>query len=285
MSASIKLSFKQYELTVNTVGAEITSFRKNKGSNVLWEKNTSHWNRVAPLLFPIVGKLKDNAYSFLGQNYALSQHGFLREQIFKLANQTENSITLTFLSNPTTKTSYPFDFAFHICYSLNEIGLKVEATVQNTGKSKMFYSYGGHPAFRLNDKLGNYSLRFQKDFVAERQLLSQGLFSGLTEKMTISGKLQLTEDLFQSDAIVFKHPPFQEIELIHKTQGLILTMKCETWSAFGIWTKTGAPFLCLEPWWGWADAINTSGNLIEKTGIRELESGKIDQFTYQIELP
>jgi galactose mutarotase-like enzyme len=147
----------------------------------------------------------------------------------------------------------------------------------------MYFSYGGHPAFQLTDSLENYSLRFAQNFTAERQLIEDGLYSGKTESIEISGLLPLNDALFASDAIVFKQPPFQVVELLHNTKGSLLKMTCESWSAVGIWTKAGAPFLCLEPWWGWADSIHSTGDLTQKEGIRVLESRAKEKLVYKIE--
>lgn len=277
-----QLSAFEKGIEINALGAELITFRKNTGENLLWEKTTSHWNRVAPLLFPIVGKLKGNSYSFQGKNYSLSQHGFLRDHLFALVEQTENSLTLEFSSTEDSKKNFPFDFTFRISYTLDEVGLTVSATVLNTGQKDVYFSYGGHPAFHLEDSIQHYSLRFQNGFTAQRHLIEEGLYSGATEKMEISGILNLSDDLFHLDAIVFKQPPFHQIELLHRTKGTILKMKCETWSAIGIWTKPGAPFLCLEPWWGWADSHDSTGDLTLKPGIRRLEKAGQESLVYHL---
>ncbi|MFA7272352.1 MAG: aldose 1-epimerase family protein [Crocinitomicaceae bacterium] len=283
MAEIFVLENQQYHLKIHSLGAELIHFSKREKENLLWEKTTAHWNRVAPLLFPIVGKLKDNAYSLQEDGFALGQHGFLRDQEFTLLEQNKHSLTLTFSSDSATKKVYPFDFTFEICYAFDSSGLRIEATIKNRSESKMYFSYGGHPAFHLEEKLENYFLRLEKDFVAERQLIENGLYSGATEKMSISGDLQLNDDLFHADALVFKQPPFQTIELLHNTKGSILKMTCESWTAIGIWTKAGAPFLCLEPWWGWADSTDSTGDLTQKAGIRVLESNVEETLVYRIE--
>jgi galactose mutarotase-like enzyme len=277
-----QLSAHNKHIKIKALGAELVCLQKTDKKNLLWEKTSSHWNRVAPILFPIVGKLKDDHYTFQGEGFQLTQHGFLRDQVFTLLEQTDSSITLEFLSNTQTVSVYPFKFSFQICYSLDEIGLRIEAKVKNLGKSEMYFSYGGHPAFYLEDSLENYSLHFKDDIQLSRHLIENGLYTGATQRIETSRTLKMKEELFLADAIVFKEPIFQEIELVHNTKGPILSMECESWTAIGIWTKSGAPFLCLEPWWGYADSINSEGDLKKKPGIRKLKSGMLDILTYRI---
>ena len=52
-------------------------------------------------------------------------------------------------------------------------------------------------------------------------------------------------------------------------------MNFEDFPSLGIWTKMNAPFICIEPWFGYSDTNENSGNLFEKEGIQILDSNKI----------
>ena len=147
----------------------------------------------------------------------------------------------------------------------------------------MPYSVGGHPAFAV-DGLNNYALGIPGNFHLLRHVLEGSYLSGETEALDFMEYLSLKDELFSKDAIVLIKPPFKSICLEHKTKGPVLTMHSENWEALGIWTKEGAPFICIEPWWGYADTINTSQELISKPGIHLLAPGKTENLSYLLAL-
>ncbi|WP_294673174.1 aldose 1-epimerase family protein [uncultured Fluviicola sp.] len=283
MGASIKLQNQFLRAAINLHGAELTFLGNETNGNILWSKQTDHWNRVAPNLFPIVGRLVGDSYHFEGKLYKLSQHGFARDREFEVVEQTENSLRLRLISNPQSMDVYPFSFVFDVCYSLTENGISISYETQNTGNEPMYYSVGGHPAFQLNEPLENYYLEFDEAIQMEREELEGSYFSGETSYYGVSNHLNLGEELFEKDAFVLKNPVFKSVSLKHQNGETLVQMNCENWTAIGFWTKKGAPFICIEPWWGWADHANTSGKLEEKAGIRKLLPGTTEQFSYSIE--
>lgn len=283
MGASIKLQNQFLRAAINLHGAELTFLGNETNGNILWSKQTDHWNRVAPNLFPIVGRLVNDSYEFEGKTYSLTQHGFARDREFEVVEQTENSLRLRLISNPQSMDVYPFSFVFDVCYSLTENGISISYETQNTGNEPMYYSVGGHPAFQLNEPLENYYLEFDEAIQLEREELEGSYLSGETSYYGVSNHLNLGEELFEKDAFVLKNPVFKSVSLKHQNGETLVQMNCENWTAIGFWTKKGAPFICIEPWWGWADHANTSGKLEEKAGIRKLLPGTTEQFSYSIE--
>jgi hypothetical protein len=154
----------------------------------------------------------------------------------------------------------------------------------NLTAEKMPYSVGGHPGFALKDKLSNYELQFSHAFQAERCLIEGNYYSGETKTMSIAPVLPLDFSLFASDALVFKQPSFQSVTLAHATKGKLVTLHFESIDAIGFWTKEHAPFFCIEPWWGWADSLNHSGNLAEKDGMHWLDAGSEEKLVYWVEV-
>lgn len=279
---TIELKSPQLQAAISLNGAELVFFGKNPGSNVLWSKQTTHWNRVAPNLFPIVGRLLTDSYTVDGKFYQLPQHGFARDREFEIVEQSETEARLRLTSDAELQRVYPFSFVFDVVYSLSESGIIISYETQNTGKENMHYSVGGHPAFHLNESLENYYLEFDSAIQLERQELSGSYFSGEGIYYGVSNRLDLGDELFENDAFVLKEPQFHSVSLKHENGETLVQMHCDSWTAIGFWTKKDAPFLCIEPWWGWADHIDSNGKLEEKAGIRSLNPGEKEIVRYEL---
>lgn len=283
MHTSIRLQNQFLQAEIKLHGAELIFFGNEKTGNVLWSKQTDHWNRVAPNLFPIVGRLVNDSYTLQGKSFRMTQHGFARDREFQVVEQTEKSVRLRLLSDSESMDIYPFSFVFDVCYSLTENGIAISHETQNTGTETMYYSVGGHPAFYLEETLENYYLEFDEAMQLEREELEGGYFSGKTSYYGVSNHLNLGDELFENDAFVLKEPVFKTVSLKHQNGETLIRMTCENWTAIGFWTKKGAPFICIEPWWGWADHADASGKLEEKAGIRTLNPGQSERLSYSIE--
>lgn len=285
MNTHIKLQNSALHAEINLSGAELIFFGNKNTGNVLWSKQTTHWNRVAPNLFPIVGRLLHDSFTFQDQSYSLSQHGFARDREFEVIEQNETAVRLRLVSDAESMSIYPFSFVFDVIYSLSESGLTVSYETHNTGKETMHYSVGGHPAFHLEESLENYYLEFDSAVQLERQELSGSYFSGESVYYGVSNHLNLGDELFENDAFVLKEPHFLSVSLKHENGETLVEMHCDSWTAVGFWTKKDAPFLCIEPWWGWADHVDSSGKLEEKTGIRILNPGEKEALNYELRMP
>lgn len=285
MNTHIKLQNNTLRAEINLSGAELTFFGNENMGNVLWSKQTAHWNRVAPNLFPIVGRLLNDSFTFQDGSYSLSQHGFARDREFEIVEQSETKIRLRLVSDTDSLSIYPFPFVFDVIYSLSESGLTISYETQNTGKETMHYSVGGHPAFHLGEPLENYYLEFDSAIQLERQELTGSYFSGEGVYYGVSNRLDLGDELFENDAFVLKEPHFQSVSLKHENGETLVEMHCDSWTAIGFWTKKDAPFLCIEPWWGWADHVDSTGKLEEKAGIRSLNPGEKEILNYELRMP
>ena len=278
-----KLRSTTVEIIINPLGAEIQQLKHATHGNILWQKNDQIWNRFAPILFPIVGRLINDQYTLNDQSYTMRQHGFARDQVFQVMGHSEDSITLRLTDNEQTRAQYPFRFELLVKYTLYQDKLEIEHRVTNLDTAELFYSLGGHPGFHIDGKLSEYYLDFGADYSLKQHLITGNYYNGKTKEIQLSRKFQLSDDLFTSDAIVIKSPPFKSIGF-GKTNGpKLLTLHCDTWTAVGLWTKPGAPFFCIEPWWGWADTLNSSGNMKEKEGIISLEPGTHSTHQFSIE--
>lgn len=269
---------------INHLGAELFSLKNRENKEYIWEGNPAFWGKHFPVLFPIVGTLKNNLFYYKESEYHLSRHGFAREMEFKLVEKSEESATFSLISSIESKKAYPFDFELQICYSLEEYKLNIDYKVINKNDFILPFSIGAHPAFALPKPFGNYALLFESDeiltsFELENDLLSDN-FSNI--KM-IDNQVPLNYSLFEKDALIFKKLKSKSITIL-ENQNPVLRVRFDDFPNLGIWTKSNAPFLCIEPWLGYSDTIHSTGNILEKEGIQLLEAKKSLNCNFNIEI-
>ncbi len=272
-----KLENEMLKATINADGAELTSLKDTETDlEYIWQADSSIWARHAPILFPIVGKLKDNTYTYSGKNYVLSQHGFARDLVFSCFYKDKQKIILMLDASDATREIFPFDFVLLVSYTLNEKTLSITYQVENKDKVMMPFSIGAHPAFNCPLSAGesreDYYLEFEKEETLETYLLEAGLFSGETELLYESTTvLPLKQEIFAKDALVFKNLRSDFVTLKSRKKPFAIKVTIKGFPFLGIWSKSEASrFVCIEPWYGLSDQKDASGNLFEKEGIQHL---------------
>lgn len=274
---------KNYSASILHFGAELESFTK-ESINYIWSVDEQFWNKTSPALFPIVGGLKNNSYEINGNEYELPRHGFARNFNFKVMDTTENSVTFLLKENETTLQVYPFEFELQLKYILNENKLTLIYSVENNSKKIMPFNIGAHPAFSIPSNFKEYSLYFNKAEKLLSHQLENDLFSGKTiEIESKNQQLALNYALFEKDALVFKNIESKEIEL-HFNNKLYIKISFSDFKHLGIWTKPNAPFLCVEPWMGYADKSNSNGKLLEKESIQTINPNEKFSCEFSIEI-
>ncbi|WP_338645154.1 aldose 1-epimerase family protein [Flavobacterium sp. KS-LB2] len=265
-------------------GAELISLKTNLNKEYIWEGNPEFWGKHSPILFPIVGTLKNNSFHHNEMEYHLSRHGFARDMEFELIDAKENSATFSIQSSDETLKVYPFEFELQLIYTLDKNNLFIAYKVINKGKSTMPFSIGAHPAFALPNQFENYAIAFEKEESLEYYLLENDLISNKTKKLEVHNKqIPLTYELFKNDALIFKTLKSNSLTIL-EDENPILRVHFEDFPSLGIWTKMNAPFLCIEPWFGYSDTNENSGNLFEKEGIQILESNATFHSRFSIEI-
>ncbi|MCF8430125.1 MAG: aldose 1-epimerase family protein [Bacteroidia bacterium] len=273
-------------VSVNKIGAELSSvLQLNNKYEFIWNANPMVWNRHSPILFPIVGKLKDNKISINGIFYEMSQHGFARDCDFELINNNGNSLTFLLVSNLNTFEKYPFNFQLYIIYSFTETAnqLKITYKIINNSTNEMPFSIGAHPGFKLPvADLNQYDIDFYNLNNIERYLLVEGLFNNETENIMLENHhLKLSTALFDKDAIVLKNCSTKKIALKHKHSNYEVSCEFNDFNDLGIWTKKGnQEFICLEPWLGFSDNINCAGEITNKQGMINLPVNATFEASY-----
>jgi galactose mutarotase-like enzyme len=248
-------------------GAELISLKNSSNTEYIWEGDAKYWGKHSPVLFPIVGTLKNNSYLYEGQVYALNRHGFARDNVFNVKEQTENSVTFSLTSNDDTRRVYPFNFELELIYTLKNNELQLDYVVTNKGDKPLPFSLGAHPAFALPSNFESYSLQFDIDEPLESIQLKDDLLSDQAEVIQPqNGVLPLSYKLFENDALIFTSLKSRAVTIMQGKDKL-LKVSYSQFPHLGIWTKVNAPFICIEPWQGYSDTPNTKGNLVEKDGI------------------
>lgn len=271
---------------INEQGAELSSIEGADGFEYLWQADPAVWARHAPVLFPIVGKLRNGCYELNGKNYELSPHGFARDISFELI--TESKTLLVFQLSPTDQTlkSYPFKFALNIIYQLNGNSLEIGYEVQNNGTDVMPFSIGAHPGFTLPGPIDECFLEFEKaETLSTRLLGPAGLISEETAPvLENASRLPLSQTLFDRDALIFMDAKSEKITLGAKNSARQLIVEFPGFPQLGIWSKPGAPFVCIEPWYGYADTEQPYGDIMNKPGVLQLPAGETFTCTHRVSI-
>jgi galactose mutarotase-like enzyme len=272
-------------------GAELQSIiNKDTGIEYMWNADPAYWSKKSPVLFPIVGGLKDNTYQYGGKAYNLNRHGFAREAAFTVTEHGRDTITFTLTESPETLERYPFKFIFSVKYTLAGNQLHVSYIVKNTDEKTLLFSVGGHPAFKVPVAEGtvfeDYYLQFSQEENAGRWPLSPGgqVETYSTPLLNNTNRLALTKQLFYEDALVFKHLASKGVAIVSDKTPHGLRVMFDGFPYLGIWNFKDADFVCIEPWCGIADSVNATGELEEKEGINQLHTGQVFEQTWSVEL-
>ena len=281
---NITISNTHLSATINPLGAELISLKDKENKEYIWEGNPKFWGKHSPILFPIVGRLKDDIYSHNEKSYSLSRHGFAREMEFSILEKSSNKVVFYLKHTDETLKNYPFYFELKISYTLIDTNLKIGYEVVNLNAFEMPFSIGAHPAFALPNTFENYELLFEKT----EKLLSYQLENDLISDKTISlpmqeNSLPLAYPLFENDALIFKKLKSKSIAIL-ENKVPFLKINFEGFPSLGIWTKENAPYICLEPWFGYADTNTNSGTLTEKEGVQIISAHETFTSEYSIEI-
>ncbi|MBK7964933.1 MAG: aldose 1-epimerase family protein [Bacteroidetes bacterium] len=284
----IFLENEKVKIAVMPLGAELCSlYHKQHRLQYLWQAGDA-WTKHSPVLFPIVGQLKNNEYIHQQKKYTLPRHGFAREKKFSVFEQKENQITFRLSDDEQTQKNYPFTFHFDIQYQLIKSEIIITYSVTNTGTDKMYFSVGAHPAFRvpldLRDTYDDYYLEFDQEEQSGQWPLKDGLIEVAPIPFFNSQKIYLTKEIFSNDALVFKKINSNKVHLHSNKHQHGISVTVNQCPFLGIWAAKGADFLCIEPWQGIADGVQATGEIAEKEGILGLEAGKNYQYRWAIEL-
>ena len=266
-------------VSANDQGAELYSVLC-ADTELLWQGDPQWWTGRAPILFPVIGKLRGASYLHEGKQYMLQQtHGFARRSKFTLVNRSEDAITFALCDNEQTRGVYPFEFELLATYKLQGCSLYNGFKVINKSDTDMYFSIGGHPAFNCplfqGETFEDYEIVFNENETAGTHTVTKD-FLVLDETEPFfnhSNQIALNHEIFHKyETLVFSNLKSTSAALRSRKTGASITIEFTGFPYFGVWQPPGAPFVCLEPWQGIDDSPVSSDNLCDKKGIMRLAS-------------
>ena len=278
---------------IETNGAQLMSLRDDSDTEYIWQGDPQFWTGHSPVLFPIVGALKNGETVINGKTYAMPKHGFAKDMEFKVTSLRDPSVTLLLESDAQTKRYCPFDFRFFITFEFSLKTLSIRYHIQNSGDTDMAFAVGGHPAFncplRSDESFEDYRLLFEHpetvgyiDREKEGGLLN---FSRRIALLHEQRELPLEHSLFTRNALIFDSLRSRKIQLVSRKSGIGVGLRFDGFDYFGIWsTNERAPFIALEPLTSCTAAVDETGNLFEKRGMTVLPPKEGKDYQYSISL-
>lgn len=270
-------------LEIKTVkkGAELVSVKLDGFEKM--HDGENFWNRHSPILFPIVGKLKNGKTIIENNIYEMNQHGFARDMDFEEVDK--NSYVLK--SNQDTLKKFPFEFELYVSYEVIENKLKTKYKVVNKTDKLMIFGLGGHPAFACEYSSGKYRIEFEKiEDEIEIYQLEDGLLKNKPEKINKfikENRIFLDNKTFEKDAIIMKNIKSEKVFLKTETNKKVLTFYFKDFPYLAIWSKPNAPFVCIEPWFNTADKVSSNGIFEEKEDLIEIKPKQSFEAEYSVE--
>ncbi len=288
----MQIQIKNEHLTcaINENGAEIILLRNNENIDFLWNGNEKFWSGISPILFPIVGVLKDNTYKVNGEFFNLNRHGFAKDSNFKLIEKEEANCSFLLEYSEDTLKEYPFKFMLKVHYSLIENNLNICYEVQNVDDKDMYFSIGSHPAFKFplfeSENFDDYYLEFSNHETLSNYKVTEG---GLIKReptpfLKNQNKiLNIKDIIIKENTLVLKDVGSDYISIKNIKNPYEIKVKIKNHYYLGIWSfSKDAPFICIEPWYGIGDYEDSHGKLTHKDGIIKLNSNEIFACDYSI---
>ena len=291
--SNIKLKYGNTTAEIRRKGAQMVSFKGNDGREVIWQADPTVWPNHAPVLFPVCGMPKDEQVIIDGVTYPMAKHGFTRNPDFEIARVGEDFVDLVLTPTDESRPQYPFDFAFHVVYTLRDNGFRVDFIVDNRSDKVMPFCVGGHPGFIVPMEEGatytDYHLVFPCIEKGKNLLVPGGRVVDGEEIIPFENgtTLPLSHDLFdERDALVFAELNSRSVDLVHKVSGKGLRFRYPKMEVLAVWSmpKKNADYVCLEPWHGMPGQVNESGRFEDKPFVTMLEPGMSHQCGYDVEL-
>ena len=289
---SMILTIQNEALTVDIEdkGAQLASVRdRQRGTEYLWQGDPAIWNRRAPLLFPIIARLKDNQYTLDGKTWTIPTHGFCRDAPFVVTEHTDTAVSFRYADTEETRKVYPFAFSLTVTYTLEGRSLKKSHTVENRSDVPMLYELGGHDAYRApleeGETMGDYAIRFPGlDTVTPYGMDERNMITPKTVSYPLpGGRMPLTPSTYHLDTVILDNLPERKAILEDQDGKARVIVEFSDFPYLGVWTMAkdyDTNYVCIEPWTTLPDATFVGRALADKAGVRTLEAGKSEILSF-----
>lgn len=276
-----KIENEFFTCEIDDMGAQLHSLKsKENGTEYIWQGNPDIWYGQAPVLFPVIGQLINDKYFYNGTEYTMPKHGLARKLLFKVKECEGAKAVFSLESDKNTLKSYPFDFEYIVTFELKGKALVNTMTVVNKTNGEMYFSVGAHPAF--NCKVGDIIEFEQEETLATERIDKDNLI--IPEKfafMENSKSFEITKEIFEPDALILSDIKSEKLTIKGDNTVEFTFGKCPF---LGIWAKPGAPYVCIEPWYGVNDGREVKADISEKRGIQHLNEGETFEFSWTAEI-
>lgn len=287
-----ELKNKELIVRAESIGAELKSIKRindKEDIEYLWQLNPDIWERQAPLLFPVIGRLKDEEYTYEGKSYKIGIHGFARFKDFKPKRISENEISFILEDDEETIIEYPFKFRFTVSYKLDGMDIVKSHKVENLGDGVMPYEVGGHEGYNLalknNEKMEDYYIKFPGMKYLETYTTDENIMIN-QEKLKINlndEKIFLSPEVFKNDALIMDEFAVNKVMLRNTKNDRGIDVEYKDFKYLGIWTKyMRSNYVCIEPWSSLPDCNYLGKDLKKKQDVRLIESCKYEDLSYTI---
>ena len=291
--SNIVLKSGSTSAVIQRAGAQMVSFKGANGREVIWQADPAVWGDSSPILFPICGTAKDDMIKIGGQTFQITKHGFARTPVYEVAKRGDDFVELILTANDETRAQYPFEFVFHVIFTLRENGFRTDYIIENKSDRVMPFCVGGHPGFNVpmdeGDAFTDYRLVFPEREDGKNLLVpGGGMIDGYDYIPLENGTtLPLNHTLFdERDTLLFSEFKSRNVKLVHKDSGHGIRLSYPKMEVLAVWTmpENHADYVCLEPWHGLPALVDESGNFEDKPFVTLLSPGMSYQCGYDVEL-
>lgn len=291
--STIQLTNQSITVTLKSLGAEIISIKDSAGTEYLWQGNPDYWSGQAPVLFPIIGCLRNGKATVSGdKTCSFGRHGIARKKEFALLSSTDTKAVFALRADGETKQQYPFDFELQMIYELEGSGVKIIHKVINHDSVVMPYCVGGHPAFNCpiseGESFEEYVVEFEYPETAHCAKLNEDALIDNGNRVTVledSAVLPVKHSLFYDDALIFDQLKSRKASLKHKDQNKGICVTFPDFDYLGVWSSANdGPFVAIEPWSGTSTCTDEDDVFEHKRGIRTLEPGMDESLSFTIDI-
>lgn len=289
MSEVSSIARGPFEASVDAEGAQLMSIKKD-GREYLWQGDPTWWPRRAPVLFPIVGNIRNDRADSAQGEIRFGRHGLARNYEHELVEHTDDSLTYRLDSSDDTRAKFPYDFRLEMTYRLVDDGLEQHFAVTNTGKVTLPYVVGGHPAFNVpvlgteGEDFSDYSLVFSRAWSCSSPTIEGGIWNMDKQFVLLddSDTLHLNHRLFDVDTLMFQNVPDRTVRLVGPA-GHGVELDFDGFDYLGVWSAANdAPFVAIEPWRGCATCSDEDDVFEHKRGMDFLEPGESSEYFFTI---
>lgn len=277
---------------IATLGGELVSYRDEEGREYIWNGDPAYWSGRNPLLFPIVGGLRDGKVMADGRVCAMARHGVARRQEFTVAEAGADWARLELRENARTLEQYPFPFRLQVLQRLEERGFSTAVTVCNTGAETMPFCLGAHTAFRCplaeGERFEDYAIEFEQREDCPTLVPVEGTLDRARARPCLeeSDRLELCYRYFdEMDTLIFEGLRSRWVCLRGGKSGRGVRMHFDDFPVLALWSAPGkqAPYLCIEPWHGLPPVAGEGPQFRDKAYCILLAPGEERTLRYRVE--